>query len=342
MKEAPYYDTTSRSGAIAFAKALGAAFGLPVVVDGPRIVLPPELGTGRLEFYEVNQGFAIGLIDCVMHQSTKLVQGAVAGSDNYRVLFNIGDQPWQMTNHDGSSVQCGTSLADAVLFTSNSMNSTVYWEAGQHLKAVMIHFQRNWSVQYLLHNTIPIRVNSLKQFVNYEPMQFLAKLDLRSQEFVEEMLQLDIPVRIRVRKLEGYAYQLMALFFNNMVEAKSEGAERFLSEDAMRVMQLKEQQEQGLDEPIMPLEKAAEACLMSRTKFIHIFRKLFQKNYGVFFQELKMDKAKILLAQGLPIAETGYEVGYINPSHFIKAFRLRFGITPGTWQQQQAAGKTMQ
>jgi AraC-like DNA-binding protein len=334
MKKSEYYDTVSRSGFLAFANALGATFGLSVPVEGPAMIFPPELASGRLEFYEVNPGFAIGLADCVFHHDMKISQGAVAGSDHYRILFNVGDEAWQMTNHDGSRIQCGNSLADAVLFSTNSMETTAHIASGQRLKVIVLHYHRSWSVQYLLRSNIPIKVSRLQQFVRHEPMQFSASMDLQSYEYIQQMLQVDAPVRVRVRLLEGYAYQLMALFFNNMVSDKSSDGQRLLSEDAMRIIQLKEKIEQQLEEPLISLEKAAGLCLMSRTKFINMFRAMFQKNYGAFFLELKMEKAKLLLQSGRPIADVGYELGYVNISHFIKSFRLHFGITPGAWQQQ--------
>ena len=43
----------------------------------------------------------------------------------------------------------------------------------------------------------------------------------------------------------------------------------------------------------------------------------------------RVERAKILLAQGLSVAETAERVGYSNVYHFIRQFRQATGETPG-------------
>jgi AraC-like DNA-binding protein len=319
-----------------FARALGKSIGDTVEVNGNQLVLPPLLGVGRVEYYDLNAAFSIAIIDCFFRKDIQLHQIVIAGSDGYKVLFNASDDPVHINGEKTETLSMGSSMADSIFFTSYTAAATIHIKRGQHLKLIALYFRHGWGVKYLAQNSIPVRVSRLKQFANYEPMQFSTCMDLKSSVFVKEMFLVKAPRRILSRILEGYAYQLMALFFNTLVEEEI-GEKRIISQDAMRIILLKEELEQNLYEPILTIEEAAQRCLVSRTKFLRLFNDLFQKSYGAFFVERKIELAKDLLDQGHSVMDAGYKVGYVNVSHFIKAFRVQYGITPGAYQQQGKA-----
>lgn len=63
------------------------------------------------------------------------------------------------------------------------------------------------------------------------------------------------------------------------------------------------------------------------------FRELFGKTIHEFSRELKMANAKALLEnRDLTISQIAYEVGYLNVSHFTRAFRKEHGINPSDFR----------
>ena len=49
----------------------------------------------------------------------------------------------------------------------------------------------------------------------------------------------------------------------------------------------------------------------------------------------KMNSAKTILDQGRKqVSEVAYELGYGSASHFISAFKKKYGITPKKYAQQ--------
>lgn len=70
----------------------------------------------------------------------------------------------------------------------------------------------------------------------------------------------------------------------------------------------------------------------------------FRKTTGAGVREnlirMRLNRAKILLIQtNLPIAEIGYNVGYVDPAYFSAAFRLREGTTPLQYRIASQAAK---
>lgn len=63
------------------------------------------------------------------------------------------------------------------------------------------------------------------------------------------------------------------------------------------------------------------------------FRELFGKTIHEFSRELKMANAKSLLEnRELTISQIAYEVGYLNVSHFTRAFRKEYGQNPSDFR----------
>jgi AraC-like DNA-binding protein len=44
--------------------------------------------------------------------------------------------------------------------------------------------------------------------------------------------------------------------------------------------------------------------------------------------QLRIEQAKTLLAQGMPVAHVAYEVGFVDQSHLTHRFKNITGITP--------------
>ena len=68
----------------------------------------------------------------------------------------------------------------------------------------------------------------------------------------------------------------------------------------------------------------------------HLLR-AFRERYGLpphaFQLQQRINVAKRMLAEGTPIAETAFELGFADQSHFTKQFKTFVGATPRQYQQ---------
>ncbi|MEW6734220.1 MAG: helix-turn-helix domain-containing protein, partial [Acidobacteriota bacterium] len=55
----------------------------------------------------------------------------------------------------------------------------------------------------------------------------------------------------------------------------------------------------------------------------------------VYLTQVRIEKAKKLLAKGAPIAEVAVAVGFADQSHLNRFFKRIIGITPGRYAQCQ-------
>ncbi len=59
------------------------------------------------------------------------------------------------------------------------------------------------------------------------------------------------------------------------------------------------------------------------------FKSMYGTTVYAYLSEYRMQKARQLLEiKGMNIKEIAYRIGYANPSHFIAAYKKKFGITP--------------
>ena len=79
----------------------------------------------------------------------------------------------------------------------------------------------------------------------------------------------------------------------------------------------------------LKLETFAELSNRSLSAFKRDFEKLFHSTPGKWLLEKRLQHASQLLnTQHRTVSEAAFESGFENPSHFSRAFKLRFGIGP--------------
>lgn len=96
------------------------------------------------------------------------------------------------------------------------------------------------------------------------------------------------------------------------------------------VSQAIEMMSQSLEQK-MNLNEIAASLNMSESNFSQQFKKLYGVTPQIFFNKLKLDNALSLL-KSKSVTEVAYELGYENPSHFIKLFKNMYQVTPKQYQ----------
>ena len=85
----------------------------------------------------------------------------------------------------------------------------------------------------------------------------------------------------------------------------------------------------------LKLEEFARLSSRSLSAFKRDFVKLYETSPGKWLLEKRLNYARHLLANlGKTVAETAFESGFENASHFSRAFRQRFGTSPASLKYQ--------
>lgn len=99
----------------------------------------------------------------------------------------------------------------------------------------------------------------------------------------------------------------------------------------VQVRQSKSFMENYLSEKI-GLDKIASTAFMSRFHYTRIFKRVYGLSPRQFLKDLRINKGKELLKQGLNISQVCIEVGYDSLPTFCNAFKKATGYSPGEYQ----------
>lgn len=82
------------------------------------------------------------------------------------------------------------------------------------------------------------------------------------------------------------------------------------------------------------LAELAKISGLSRFYLSRLFRREMGLSLSTYQMQLRIDRAKKFLAQGVPIAQVASDTGFYDQSHFGYYFKRLVGTTPGNYQEQ--------
>ena len=94
------------------------------------------------------------------------------------------------------------------------------------------------------------------------------------------------------------------------------------------------------DDPlnVPDLATLADSVGLSRFQLLRQFERAFGLTPFAWLLQLRAERARALIRDGLALAEAAAACGFADQSHMTRTFGRHFGYTPGAWQQ--AAGRT--
>ena len=128
---------------------------------------------------------------------------------------------------------------------------------------------------------------------------------------------------------KGNVYELISLYFH---KSDNEGAQNcpFL-EDEVNVEKIQKAKSILIERMTEPpsLSELSDMINLSLAHLKEGFKHIYGETVYAYLLNYKMEFARRLLAtKKYNIAEVSFEVGYSTPSHFIAAFKKKYGVTP--------------
>jgi AraC-like DNA-binding protein len=98
--------------------------------------------------------------------------------------------------------------------------------------------------------------------------------------------------------------------------------------------------ERGYRQPLT-LAGVAQALAVSPRQLERAYDEIGLTTFAAHLRAVRLRNAAELLAdQPLTVTDVARLVGYRQPSHFVKAFRRRYGTTPGAFRDSELRRKT--
>ena len=146
---------------------------------------------------------------------------------------------------------------------------------------------------------------------------------------LHQLMNYNLNDAIKRLYFKGKAYELMSLYFHQPEDADVEACPFLVDEQNMR--KIKEAKEIIINRMIDPpsLNELALEIGLSLKKLKEGFKEVYGDTVYGFLLDHKMEYARQLLDSGQHnVNEVGSLVGYSTASHFISAFKKKYGTTP--------------
>jgi AraC-like DNA-binding protein len=134
---------------------------------------------------------------------------------------------------------------------------------------------------------------------------------------------------IKALYYKGKSYELLSLFFNRNDDPNAAQCPFLIDEEnVLKIKRAKQIMIENMAEP-PSLEALAEQIGLPLKKLKMGFKQIYGDTVYGFLFDYKMEYARRLLDSGsYNVNEAGLKVGYSTGSHFIAAFKKKFGTTP--------------
>ena len=165
--------------------------------------------------------------------------------------------------------------------------------------------------------------NSTKKF--YDNTSFGSSIAV----VLSQMLQPKVHESMKILYLKGKVYELLSLYFNRNEDPSIEQCPFLADEENVRkIRQAKTILIERMVEP-PSLEILSTEVGLSLKKLKEGFKQIYGDTVYAYLLDQKMEEARRMLElQKYNVNEVGLKLGYSTASHFIAAFKKKFGTTP--------------
>ncbi|MFT5863115.1 MAG: AraC-like DNA-binding protein [Flavobacteriales bacterium] len=146
---------------------------------------------------------------------------------------------------------------------------------------------------------------------------------------LNQLMNYNLHPSIKDLYFKGKGYELLSLYFNRPADADVEQCPFLVDEDnVQKIKRAKQIIISRMQEP-PTLHVLADEIGLSINKLKEGFKQIYGDSVFSFLFDYKMEVARQLLETGSHnVNEVGLKVGYSTASHFITAFKKKFGTTP--------------
>lgn len=151
---------------------------------------------------------------------------------------------------------------------------------------------------------------------------------------LNQIMNYNLHESIKNLYLKGKAYELLSLFFNRNDDADIEQCPFLVDEEnVLKIRKAKDIIIARMAEP-PSLQELANEVGLNLKKLKEGFKQIYGDSVFSFLFDYKMEFARKLLESGnYNVNEVGLKVGYSTSSHFIAAFKKKYGTTPKKYIQ---------
>lgn len=313
------------------AKAISKTYNEAIPLKDNRIQLPESVGKGCMSMVELSTGLALFKGNVRFKNPVKFLRNVTRSNAHLYIHFNLSEASFMIKKENGRQVDVGVDWEEAIFYSSSGKGVEMELPEDKWAKWVTIIIHRSWLVNKQLNYNTDIGEDVIQGFLQNKSMQGMVNLTMEEMSLAFHLLEeMDQSAGMRLRT-KGKVLQLLSLFISRHVQNENIKSYADFS-DVSRIMRAVGNLGKKTNITWPTISLIARKCMMSRTKFITLFKSIYGKSYHNLMMDIRMQKAAEFLQIGEAISEVGQKVGFSNLSHFAKTFKQVFHIEPSKYK----------
>lgn len=297
-----------------------------------KITVPPESGEGGFTLIRLLNSLGIMITD---HKNGKIpiIARGDTHSTSFKFTFNLSQEPIYGTSNRLKKPFIAAPSNTYIVSPNVSFKLNIPQENHQRWLSIVISPSLLQEILTSLKSDFPQEL--LFALENPENGYYLhiSWTTPLIELAIEQILNCPYHGNLKRIYLEGKAIELIALRLGLLFDEiqNSFHSIPLSNSDIDKLHQIKKVLYNKINNP-PSLRDVSKEFGLNLTKLKSGFRTLFGISIGEYIRNVRMKQARYLLEhQGFNVSQASYTVSYNNISHFIRAFKKRYGFCPGTY-----------
>jgi AraC-like DNA-binding protein len=298
------------------------------LVKNGMLELHSKTGSGYLIQQTIEKGISLTYWNCEFFFPVQFVHPADASVAYYSILLNFSDG-YQSIITDHKETMIGIRQPLSAYFCTSESSTIVSMPLQQPIRA--IHLLIDKEVFNTLFNTDPGASGCVPSWPCFKGFTSISK------DLLVSLLRLtekeDTPEATKLF-LKGKVFHFLSLFFNHLPDKKNQ--EKYSLGDIKKLIDISNAIARDYSCELPDINQIAIQLNISPTKFKQLFKYVYDDTYYSYFLNQRLLDAKELLSQKKTVSmhEIATRTGYSSVSHFSRAFKKKFHISPLNYHEE--------
>jgi len=252
------------------------------------------------------------------------------GESSYILHFDEIDLPGNGDN-DTAVPQSSPSAEwphSSVSISDVTFGKVVNYPKDRIIRSLIVRVRKS-SLEQLIQDFDAGAVNAILESAGHEhsitwPITFKYRLLLN--DFMSEIVQHPFPELFTIRNISILIEYLLQQFF--VMDKLGKGGNVLSTQDTHSLSRVEQHLCLHYKKEFPGIEKLSRISAMSPTSLKTKFKKYYGETLFGYYQKNKLEHARKLLDNKVPVKVVATEIGYSNPSHFTLAFKKEYGFSP--------------
>lgn len=230
--------------------------------------------------------------------------------------------PLSLTGAPGDRAQSSVSITDA------EYGKFIAYPKERIIRSLIVRVQKS-SLDRLIHDFDAGAISAILQSTHKSssiswPMTF--KYRLLINDFMAEIVQHPFRELFAIRNISILVEYLLQQFF--VMDKLTQKGDYLSNQDTHNLSKVEQHLCVYYKKEFPGIEKLSRISAMSPTSLKTKFKKYYGDTLFGYYQKNKLEHARKLLDNKVPVKVVATEIGYSNPSHFTLAFKKEYGFSP--------------